>query len=106
MGNDQLRVLEARKAFLDGRLASFRQQVSFLKLKHDSRKQQLADDECAQGLEAQEQKIRQFGHTLHTLRAFIRQKTAESNYEAELGNCLDLTALLNKMHIERRLMPN
>merc|ERR1719203_1408654 len=99
MGNDRLQMLNSRKAFLDSRIASFQQQVSFLKLKVDSRKQQLTDDDNAQGLENQEQKIRQFGHTLHTLRTFIDQKTAESNYEQERDKCLDLTTQLNKMHM-------
>jgi len=106
VGSSRLQELESRKAFLGGRLALFQQQVSLLKLKHDSRKQQLADDSVAQGLESHEQKIRQFGQTLHTLRTFIRSKTSESDYCVELANCLDLTGALNKMHMERRLMPN
>mmetsp|Transcript_134528 Transcript_134528/g.335648 ORF Transcript_134528/g.335648 Transcript_134528/m.335648 type:complete len:611 (+) Transcript_134528:93-1925(+) len=105
-GNEQLKAMGERRAVLDGRLTSLRQQLSFLKLKHDSRKQQLADDECAQGLEAQEQKIRQFGQTLHTLRTFIWSKTAESNYDGELNSCMELTGQLNKMHVERRLVLN
>mmetsp|Transcript_8457 Transcript_8457/g.21629 ORF Transcript_8457/g.21629 Transcript_8457/m.21629 type:complete len:247 (+) Transcript_8457:134-874(+) len=104
-GQNRQQTLAQRKAFLDERLQSFQQQVSFLKLKVDSRKQQLTDDEVAQGLEAQEQKIRQFGQTLHTLNTFIRQKTAESNYEPELATVVDLTAQLNKMHMERRPLP-
>jgi len=104
-GQNRQQTLAQRKAFLDERLQSFQQQVSFLKLKVDSRKQQLTDDEVAQGLEAQEQKIRQFGQTLHTLNTFIRSKTAESNYEPELATVVDLTAQLNKMHMERRPLP-
>mmetsp|Transcript_43956 Transcript_43956/g.139357 ORF Transcript_43956/g.139357 Transcript_43956/m.139357 type:complete len:421 (-) Transcript_43956:202-1464(-) len=104
-GQNRQQTLAQRKAFLDERLQSFQQQVSFLKLKVVGRKQQLTDDEVAQGLEAQEQKIRQFGPTLHTLNSFIRSKTAESNYEPELATVVDLTAQLNKMHMERRPLP-
>lgn len=103
-GAGSLRSLDARRTFLEGRAACFRQQVSFLKLKHDSRKQQLVDDETAQKLDAQEQNIRQFGQTLHTLRAFIRQRTAEANFEAEMDNCLNISGQLNKMLQERRIV--
>merc|ERR1719221_2473236 len=105
LGSDRMRDLEVRKLHLDGRNASMKQQVSFLKLKLDSRKQQLTDSEHAQNLEAQEQKIRQFGQTLHTLRTFIRQKTAESDYGHTMANCLDFAAQLNKIHVERRVLP-
>merc|ERR1740121_1892536 len=105
LGSEKMKDLEVRKVGLDGRNASLKQQVSFLKLKLDSRKQQLVDDEHAQNLEAQEQKIRQFGQTLHTLRTFIRQKTAESDYGLDMANCLDLATHLNKIHVARRALP-
>merc|ERR1740130_1298252 len=73
-GSTVLRKLEERKQFLEGRLSTLRQQVGFLRLRHESRRQQLADDEAASAIEAQEQKIRQFGQTLFTLRSFIKQK--------------------------------
>jgi len=105
VGSEKLKALEVRKLGLDGRSASLKQQVSFLKLKVDSRKQQIADDEQAQALETQEQKIRQFGQTLHMLRTFIRQKTAESDYGPEMTNCLEYASQLNKLHVERRILP-
>lgn len=104
-GQDRCRTLQQRKGLLEARFTSFQQQVSFMKLKVDSRKQQLQDDEMAQALDAQEQKIRQFGQTLHRCSTFIRDKTAESNYEPELVSVMDLAAQLNRMHTERRPVP-
>merc|ERR1740130_726161 len=72
--------LEVRKQGLDGRSSSLRQQVGFLRLRHESRRQQLADDEAASAIEQQEQKIRQFGQTLFTPRSFIKQKSSESDF--------------------------
>jgi len=105
LGQEKMKDLGVRKGGLDSRNASLRQQVSFLKLKLDSRRQQLADDENAQNLEQQETKIKQFGQTLHTLRTFIRQKTAESDYAHAMASCLDYAAQLNKLHVERRALP-
>jgi len=73
-----------------------------LKLRYDSKRQQLLDDEAASKLEAQEQKIRQFGQTLFTLRSFILQKNSESNFNGELSTCLDISGHLNKMLQEQR----
>merc|ERR1719478_263370 len=100
-GQQRLRVLEARKIELDSRNAALRQQVGFLKLKVESKQQQLKDDHAATSLETQEQKIRQFGQTLHLLRSFIKQRTAEADFTTEHTNCFDIAAQLNKMLIEQ-----
>lgn len=94
---ERLRRFEARKQLMEGRASALRQQVGFLKLKHDSKRQQLADDESASNLEVQEQKIRQFGQTLQTLASFIRQKTAEADFSIEMVSCLDRANEINKI---------
>merc|ERR1719223_1850124 len=101
-GSTVLRKLEERKQFLEGRLSTLRQQVGFLRLRHESRRQQLADDEAASAIEAQEQKIRQFGQTLFTLRSFIKQKSSESDFNGELGVCLQAAFDINKILQDRR----
>lgn len=104
-GEEQTRQLEARKKALEQRALAVKQQVNFQKLKCDSKKQQLADNEVASSLEAQEQKIRQFGQTLQTLRSFINQKTSETNYGREMGACMDMAAQINKILVDPRLQP-
>merc|ERR1711904_674421 len=53
-GQRQVSELENRKQLLEGRASSLRQQVGFLRLRHESRRQQLADDEASIKLEQQE----------------------------------------------------
>eukprot|EP00933_Yihiella_yeosuensis_P004882 TRINITY_DN109280_c0_g1_i2.p1 TRINITY_DN109280_c0_g1~~TRINITY_DN109280_c0_g1_i2.p1 ORF type:complete len:638 (+),score=154.09 TRINITY_DN109280_c0_g1_i2:63-1916(+) len=101
-GHEQLGKLEIQKKLLEERSTALKQQVSFLKLRFESKRQQLQDDEAAAALEAQENKIRQFGQTLHTLRSFILQKTSESNYSADQQSCFNIAAQLNKMLQEYR----
>jgi len=96
--------LEVRKEHLDGRGSALKQQVRFLTLKLDGRKHQLADDSAAAGLDAQEQKIRQFGQTLHALRSYINQKNCESDYMKEMDVCMDISTQLNKILLERPRM--
>jgi len=105
LGSQYIKSLEARKKALEERMDSLGQQVTFLKLRCDSQRQQLTDDVSAQGLDAQENKIRQFGQILHTRRSFIREKTAESDYMGERTTCLKLTEQLNKLLMERRIIP-
>lgn len=104
-GDAQLKRLEARKAALESRISALRQQVGFLKLRLESRKQQLSDDDAANGLDAQELKIRQFGQTLYTLRSFIAQKSGESDYRSEMGACHDMAAQINKILQDQALRP-
>jgi len=101
-GGLKQRQLEERKQFLEGRLSTLRQQVGFLRLRHESRRQQLADDEAASAIEQQEQKIRQFGQTLFTLRSFIKQKSSESDFMGEMGVCLQAALDINKILQDRR----
>jgi len=93
-----------RKMFLEGRLSTFKQQVGFLRLRHEARKDQLGEDAAAAAIESQEQKIRQFGQTLFTLRSFIKQKSSESDYYPEMNNCLMAATEVNKILQERRPM--
>jgi len=89
--------LEDSKKGLEERSQALRQQVNVLRLRYDGKRQQLQDDETAAALEAQEQRIRQFGQTLHTLRSFIVQKTSESDFRIEMAASLEIAAQLNKM---------
>merc|ERR1712072_1333606 len=101
-GQQRLKQLEERKQFLEGRLSTLRQQVGFLRLRHESRRQQLQDDETASAIEAQEQKIRQFGQTLFTLQSFIKQKSSESDFNYEMGTCLQAAFDINRILQDRR----
>jgi len=104
-GQRKLEELQVRKQQLECRSGSLKQQVSFLRLRHESRRQQLADDEAATALEQQENKIKQFGQTLFTLRSFIKQKCSESDYQVELDVCLTAAFEINKILQERRPSP-
>eukprot|EP00439_Symbiodinium_sp_Y106_P077436 s1218_g16.t1 len=103
----ELQKLEESKRNLEDRERSvaLRQQVNFIRLRYDSKRQQLQDDETAANLEGYETKIRQFGQTLHTLRTFILQKTSESDFRAEMASCLDVAGQLNKMLQDSALRP-
>jgi intraflagellar transport protein 74 len=101
-GSNRLQWLEARKKQLEGRNFALRQQVGFLKLKYESRRQQLTDDSAAANLESQEQKIRQFGQNRHLLRSNIKQKTEETGCEQEHATCFDIAGQLNKILMEQR----
>merc|ERR1712110_765795 len=85
--------------------SALKQQINALKLRCDSKKQQLADDEVAQGLDAQEKKINQFGQTLNALNTFIKQKSAESDVQLEMATCLETANILNKMLLDRKFNP-
>jgi len=104
-GGQRLTWLEARKKQLEGRNFALRQQVGFLKLKYESRRQQLADDTAASNLESQEQKIKQFGQSLNALRSFIKQKTVETDFGQEHSSCFGIAGQLNKILMEQRLVP-
>lgn len=101
-GANKQRQSEERKQFLEMRLSTLKQQVGFLRLRHESRRQQLADDEAALAIEAQEQKFRQFGQTLFTLQSFIKQKESESGYGFEMTACLQVATEINKILQDRR----
>jgi len=104
-GDAQLKRLEARKASLENRISALKEQVEFLRIRKNSRKQQLSEDDAANGLDAQELKIRQFGQTLYTLRSFIAQKSGESDYRSEMGACHDMAAQINKILQDQALRP-
>merc|ERR1712151_48241 len=102
-GTDQIKRLAARKQQLESSVSVLKQQVGVLKLKHDSRKQQLLDDEVASSLGGQEEKIKQFGQTLNHLNSFIKQRNSETDYQGEMATCLDISGILNKFLLERRI---
>uniref|UniRef100_A0A7S1Q1B7 Intraflagellar transport protein 74 homolog n=1 Tax=Alexandrium catenella TaxID=2925 RepID=A0A7S1Q1B7_ALECA len=104
-GELRLQELAAQKASLESRNQALRQQVGFLKLRHDSKRQQLTDDTAAANLDAQEQKMRQFGQTLYTLQSFITQKNSESDFRGEMGACLDMAGTINKILQEQMFRP-
>lgn len=104
-GEEQLKQRKEQRKFLESRLAALKQQVGFLKLRYESKRQQLTDNENgtnqdvqnATNLDTQEQKIRQFGQTLFALRSFITSKSNESNYQNEMESTLEMAGLINKM---------
>lgn len=104
-GESQLKRVEARKKSLEDRASALRRQVGFLKLRHESKRQQLSEDEVSCGLDTQEQKIRQFGQTLHTLKSFISQKSAEADFSSEMGTCMNVAMQINKMLAEQMQRP-
>jgi len=93
----QLQQLETQKRFLAARHAALKQQVGFLRNRYDGKKEQLKDDEAATSLQDMEQKIRQFGQTVYTLKSYITQKSSECNYAAEKTACLDMSNQINKI---------
>merc|ERR1712217_883112 len=101
-GQAKIQDLSARKKKMESSKSVFDQQLGYLKLKHASKQQQLADDEVASNLTGLESKIRQFGQTLCALDGFIKQRSSETNFEGELNACLDISQALNKMLLERR----
>mmetsp|Transcript_96835 Transcript_96835/g.224476 ORF Transcript_96835/g.224476 Transcript_96835/m.224476 type:complete len:609 (+) Transcript_96835:128-1954(+) len=100
-GNQQMRSLQERKALLEERASMMKQQVGYLKLRNESKKQQLADDKVASDLVAQEQKIRQYGQTLWALQSFISQKNSESDVQQEVEVCFDAANQLNALLLKR-----
>jgi len=104
-GEARLKELESRKAFLEVRLSALKQQVGFLKLRHEGKRQELIDDKAAAGLEQQEQKLRQFAQTLYALQSFITQKSSESDYRGEMGACLEMAGSINKILQEQMQRP-
>jgi intraflagellar transport protein 74 len=103
-GELQLRQLEERKIQLEQTVPALKQQTGVLKLKLDAKRQQAQDDEAAAALEAQEKKISQFGQTLNALATFIKQKSAETDFQVEQANCLEIANILNKALLDKKFM--
>jgi len=101
-GQEQLNQLEVRKHALEQTEPALRQQIQCMKLKYDSKKQQLQDDEAAAGLDEQEKNVCRFGQTLNALSSFLKQKHSETDFQMEQAACLDISNTLNKMLLERR----
>jgi len=94
---EQINTLTERKAFLADRAENFRNQISFLKLRSESRKQQLVEDPIESGLQSQELKLQQYQQNAFHLRLFIETKQAESDYSHEMGSCLDMSEQINQI---------
>eukprot|EP00927_Polykrikos_kofoidii_P073617 TRINITY_DN69634_c0_g1_i1.p1 TRINITY_DN69634_c0_g1~~TRINITY_DN69634_c0_g1_i1.p1 ORF type:complete len:677 (+),score=184.54 TRINITY_DN69634_c0_g1_i1:217-2031(+) len=101
-GTERLKVFEVRKKAMETRLAALKQQLGFLKLRHESKRQQLADNEAATSLDNHEQKIKQYGQNVNALKTFINQKTAETDFSSESATCFDIANTLNKLLLEQR----
>merc|ERR1712217_86992 len=86
-GEARLKRLRERKQHLETTLSVMRQQVGFLRLRNESKKQQLKDDKVSSDLDIQEKKIQQFGQTLYALTSFITQRSAETDVQGELKTC-------------------
>lgn len=96
-GDDKIKRLETRKKSLEARVSALKQQIGFLKIGYEGKRQQLTDNEAAANLEAQEQKIKHFGANLYNLRTTITQKHSETDFRAEKGACLDMASQINKV---------
>mmetsp|Transcript_44047 Transcript_44047/g.121917 ORF Transcript_44047/g.121917 Transcript_44047/m.121917 type:complete len:618 (-) Transcript_44047:72-1925(-) len=96
-GEQQAKELAEKKGVLEGRVAVLKQQVGFLRIRYESKQQQLSEIDCDEKLSAQEKKIRQFGQTLHALQSFVQQKSSESNFQAEKENCMTMSTQINQL---------
>ncbi|CEM04647.1 unnamed protein product [Vitrella brassicaformis CCMP3155] len=92
--------LEERRERLYGRRDVLKQQVNFVKINLDSKRQLLADHETHQALETQEQKLKHFEQNLYHLRTFIHSKTAESDFEQQRKACTQLVEQLNQLMVK------
>merc|ERR1719161_11044 len=90
-------MLQARKALLANRAENFRNQISFLKLRGESKKQQLLEDSIESGLQSQELKLQQYQQNAFHLKLFITTKQAESDFAQEMNSCLDMSEQINQI---------
>merc|ERR1719382_877380 len=104
-GELKCRQLEIRKKALEARVSALKQQISFLKIGYEGKRQQLAEDEVATNLDAQEQKIKHFGANLYNLRTTITQKESETDFRVEKNACHDLASQINKVLQDSILKP-
>jgi len=94
---NQIRLLSQKKLTVEGRAAVLREQVSFLRLRYESKKQELADNETHLALEASESKIKLYEQNLFHLRSFIAAKVSETEYEIPKGAALDAAEQINQI---------
>jgi len=104
-GEFRLRQLAVRKQELEGRVSALKQQIHFVKIGYEAKRQQLTDDETASNLESQEQKIKHFGANLYNLRTTITQKESETDFRVDRGACLDLASQINRILQDPMLKP-
>jgi intraflagellar transport protein 74 len=104
-GEAKCKQLEGRKKSLEARVSALKQQIGFLKISYDAKRQQLADDETAANLEAQEQKIKHFGANLYSLQSTITEKESETDFRQDKGACLDMATQINKILQEQMMRP-
>lgn len=102
--SDQIEKLHKRKAFLLDQGEHLKNQIGFLKLKTESKKQQLAEDSIESGLQAQETKMKQYRQNACHLQDFIAMKQAESDYSQEMETSLGICEQINQ--ILQRPKPN
>lgn len=100
---EQISMLHARKAVLASRAENFQSQISFLKLRGESKKQQLQEDSIESGLQSQELKLQQYQQNAFHLRHFIDTKQAESSYAEQMNSCLDMSDQINQILQQGRL---
>jgi intraflagellar transport protein 74 len=93
----QISTLQSRKALLADRAANFQNQISFLKLRSESKKQQLLEDSIESGLQSQELKLQQYQQNAFHLRLFIDTKQAESDYTQPMSACMDMSEQINQI---------
>lgn len=97
--------LEEQKQKLSSRVAVLKQQVGFLKLRFDSKRQQLADDTAAANIQEKEKKISEFGERINMMKSFIDTKGAESNFGPNMTAVLDMATYMNKILVDLSVRP-
>ncbi|CAK0846453.1 unnamed protein product [Prorocentrum cordatum] len=104
-GESKCKELEAYKKALEARVSALSQQVSFVKIGFEARRQQLADDKTTSNLEAQEQQIKHYGANLYNLRTKIGEKEKETDFGTDKNACLDWASQLNRILQDAMLRP-
>eukprot|EP00392_Amoebophrya_sp_AT5.2_P003995 g4000.t1 len=91
--------LTRRKAKFDVRLAQLHNMVHFLQIRVEGKKQQLADNETNQNLEALENKIKQYEQNLFHMQTFIATREAEADFTGPRAKVLSQMDAVNKILI-------
>jgi len=104
-GESKCRQLESRKERLEARVSALKQQIGFIKIGYEAKRQQLADDKAAASVEAQEQQIKHYGANLYSLQTKIVEKDRETDFEGEKSACLDWTTQINRAILDAMMRP-
>jgi len=104
-GESKCRQLEARKEVLEARVSALKQQIGFIKIGYEAKRQQLSDDKVAASVEAQEQQIKHYGANKYSLQTKKVEKEKETDFESEKFACLDWATQINKALQDAMMRP-